>query len=62
MLNWLQNNIGTIAVCAVLVVLFGAVIVRMIKNKKAGKSSCGCGCSECAMHGQCHGAAESKSE
>jgi hypothetical protein len=26
----------------------------LIKDKKAGKSSCGCNCSHCAMAGKCH--------
>jgi hypothetical protein len=26
----------------------------MIRDKKAGKSSCGCGCANCAMAGKCH--------
>jgi hypothetical protein len=27
----------------------------MVKNKKQGKSSCGCGCSSCGMKDSCHG-------
>ncbi len=54
MWNWLQNYAGTIAVLAVLAVLFGLLIAHLVKNKKQGRSSCGC-CSECAMRGQCHG-------
>lgn len=53
MWNWLQNNIGTVAVLVALAVIFGLLIAHLIKNKKQGRSSCGC-CSECAMHGQCH--------
>ena len=52
---WLQNNIGTIAVCAFLVAALGAIAVKMIKDRKQGRSSCGCGCSGCAMQGKCHG-------
>ena len=39
---------GTIIVSSVLVIAVGAVIFTMIKNKKKGKSSCGCGCSGCS--------------
>ncbi|MBQ7347311.1 MAG: FeoB-associated Cys-rich membrane protein [Clostridia bacterium] len=60
MLTWFMNNIGTIAVCAVLIVILGALVVSLIKNKKAGKSSCGCGCANCAMQGQCHKTNEKK--
>ena len=28
--------------------------VMGLRQKKAGKSSCGANCAHCAMHGQCH--------
>ena len=58
--EFLKNNLGTIAVTLVLAVIIAAVAVRLIKNRKAGKSSCGCGCSTCPMSGKCHEAAEKK--
>ncbi len=54
MLGWILENIGTIVVCAVVVAVMALIIVRMVKNKKAGKSSCGCNCGNCPMSGQCH--------
>ena len=45
---------GTAIVVTVLVVIVGLIIFRMIKDKKAGKSSCGCGCASCPMSGKCH--------
>jgi len=42
---------GTIIVGAALVVIVALIIRKMIKDKKAGKSSCGCNCGEC--HGNC---------
>jgi hypothetical protein len=30
------------------------VIVSMVRNKRKGKSSCGCGCAGCSMNGSCH--------
>ena len=36
------------------IIKVGDVIVTMIKNKKKGKSSCGCNCAHCAMAGSCH--------
>ncbi len=54
MLIWLQQNIWTIIICAVLALVLFLIIRSMIRNKKAGKSSCGCGCSNCAMNGECH--------
>ena len=54
MLAWLTENIATIIICAVLIAVVSAIIVSMIKNKKKGKSSCGCGCADCPMSGSCH--------
>lgn len=54
MLEWITANLGTIVVSAVLVLVIGLIIARMIGNKKSGKPSCSCGCSECALHSQCH--------
>lgn len=49
-------NPGTFAVSAVLVIIVGLIIYKMIKDKKSGKSSCSCGgsCSGCGMAGSCH--------
>ena len=45
---------GTVIVGSVLAVIVGLLIWKMIKDKKAGKSSCGGNCSHCAMGGTCH--------
>ncbi len=54
MLEWLANNLATIIICAILIGIVAAIIVHMVKNKKHGKSACGCGCSSCPMEGSCH--------
>lgn len=54
MLAWIMENLATILISAVLVVIVAAVIAGMVCDKKKGKSSCGCGCSGCAMNGACH--------
>ena len=56
-------NPGTLAVSAVLVIIVGLIIYKMIKDKKSGKSSCSCGgsCSGCGMAGSCHSLAKSGS-
>ena len=54
MLNWLAENLGTILVCAVLAAAVTAAALGMIRAKKKGASSCGCGCADCPMHGACH--------
>ncbi|MCD7859333.1 MAG: FeoB-associated Cys-rich membrane protein [Firmicutes bacterium] len=55
MLAWLSANIGTILICAALLALVAAILAGLRRDRKAGKSSCGCGCAGCAMCGQCHG-------
>lgn len=54
MLAWISANVGTIIICAVLILIVAAIIVGLVKDKKKGKSSCGCNCAHCAMAGSCH--------
>ena len=51
---WIAENLATILLCAALLALAAAVIAGMVKNRKKGKSSCGCGCANCPMSGSCH--------
>lgn len=52
---WFAENIGTIIVVAILLLVVGAAVFSIVKSKRKGKSpSCGCGCANCAMHGSCH--------
>lgn len=48
MIDWV---IGIVIAAAV-----AAVIIKKIKDAKAGKSGCGCGCgcSGCSSNGKCH--------
>ena len=34
--------------------LIAAIIAGLVKNRKKGKSSCGCNCGSCPMSGSCH--------
>jgi len=54
MLAWIAANLATILVCLVLLVIAALVIAHLIRNKKRGKTSCGCDCSGCSLHGSCH--------
>ena len=45
----------TVLICAVLVILVGLIIFSIVRDKKKGKSTCGCNCAHCAMAGSCHG-------
>ena len=58
MLEWLAENIGTILITAGLIVIVALIIRSIVRDKKAGISSCGAkcgGCGACAMAGKCHG-------
>ena len=44
----------TIIVSIVIFAVLALITANLIKNKKAGKSSCGCGCSSCGMEDACH--------
>ena len=55
MLDWFAANLGTILISLVLLVIVSLIVVYLLRQKKAGKSSCGANCAHCAMHGQCHG-------
>ena len=54
MLQCLSNNLATILICLVLAVIVALIIWSLVRNKKKGKSSCGCNCAHCAMAGSCH--------
>lgn len=38
----------------ILMAAVAAIILNLVKNRKQGKSSCGCSCSCCPMAGSCH--------
>ena len=44
MLQWFGENLATIVICLVLLAVIALVLIKMVKNKKQGKSSCGCMC------------------
>jgi len=48
-MNW-----QTIVVATVIAVIVVAIIIKGIINRKQGKKSCSCGCSNCAMKDSCH--------
>lgn len=61
MLEWISTNIWTVLICAALIAVVTAIIVSIVRDKRKGKSSCGCNCAHCAMAGSCHGT-KNKSE
>jgi len=54
MITWLSLHIVDIVLVFALVAIVSLIVMKGIKDKKAGKSSCGCNCSGCAMSGECH--------
>lgn len=54
MLTWLTQNIGTIIISAVLLIVCAAIVRYLIRQKKQGKHSCGGACAHCANAGCCH--------
>ena len=60
MLEWLYNNLANILILLAVAGIVVLAIVTMIRDKKAGKSSCGCNCANCAMAGKCHSAVNKK--
>ncbi len=62
MLDFLSENLATIIISLVLIVVCTLIILKMRRNKKQGKTSCGCGCSGCAMKNMCHSEKTKSSE
>ena len=54
MAAWIIANIGTIVVAVLLAAVLTLIILKIVGDKKKGKSSCGCNCGNCAMSGSCH--------
>lgn len=54
MLNWLAANLATVLICLALAGVVCGIVVHLIRAKKRGESSCGCGCGGCPMSGECH--------
>ena len=60
MLEWLYANLANILIIMLVGALIALAVISMIRDKKAGKSSCGCNCAKCAMAGKCHSAVKTK--
>lgn len=56
MLDFLKENLSTIIIGLAILGAVVGIVVKMIKDKKNGKStcSCGCGCENCPSAGICH--------
>jgi len=54
MLQFLSVNWGTMLVAAIVLAAVVLIIVKMITDKKAGESFCGCDCKCCPNSEACH--------
>lgn len=54
MINFLLNNIGTIVISLIILLVVSSIIAKLVRDKRKGKSSCGCGCENCPSSGMCH--------
>ena len=53
MFQGIAENAGTIIISLALLGLVTGIIIRLRKDKKQGKSSCGGSCGHCPMAGTC---------
>ena len=54
MISFITENLGTIIITVVLVAILATIVVKLVRDKRKGKSSCGGNCAHCAMGGSCH--------
>ena len=54
MVQMIAENAGTIVVTIGLIAVVAAIVVKLRKDRKQGKSSCGGNCGTCPMAGKCH--------
>lgn len=59
MLEFLQNNWGSFAVGAVVLAVIVLIVMKLVRDKKAGRYTCGGKCGSCgACSGHCAGCQE----
>ncbi len=54
MLAFLKENLSTIIIGLIVLAVVVSLVVKLIRDKKKGKSSCGCGCEHWAASEECH--------
>ncbi|MCR5618435.1 MAG: FeoB-associated Cys-rich membrane protein [Clostridiales bacterium] len=53
MTSKIAENLGTILISSLLVLIVSGIILSMIRDKKNGRSSCGGNCAHCKMCTAC---------
>ena len=54
MLDFFADHWGSILIGALVLAVVVLVFVKLCKDRKKGKTSCGCGCDHCPSSGMCH--------
>ncbi|MCI8590367.1 MAG: FeoB-associated Cys-rich membrane protein [Clostridiales bacterium] len=54
MLDFLLDNGGTIAVGFLLAAAVCLIVLKMRRDRKKGRTACGCGCQDCPSNHMCH--------
>ncbi|MBQ8825401.1 MAG: FeoB-associated Cys-rich membrane protein [Ruminococcus sp.] len=54
MLEWISQNLATIIISVIVIAVVATIIIKMMRDKKNGKTSCGCGCDNCPSSSMCH--------
>lgn len=54
MAAFFSEYLSTLVIGAIVFAVIVLIIAKMIKDRRKGKSSCGCGCSNCPSSGICH--------
>lgn len=49
MIGFIVDNLATILLSAVIFGLFIGIIVKLVRDRRKGKSSCGCDCGHCSL-------------
>lgn len=57
-LSWFAAYGATLAVGLIVALIVAAIVLKLVRDRKKGKSSCGCNCAHCAMAGCCHKATD----
>lgn len=47
MVEFIQQYAGSVAIGVTVLAIVAAIVVKMVKDKRSGKSSCGEDCSHC---------------
>ncbi len=56
MLDFLQNNYGSLIVGAIVLAIVVLIVIKLVRDKRAGRHSCGGNCGACgACKGGCSG-------